>query len=117
MIADFDSRTLANMQVALERACKILSTEAEEHWARRHIASKIVECAEGCDKTLNAMTAAGRAAAHELCATVSQSYAISSIMRALRGFARMSRLLRAARLEWLGDETAVAFGSEQDRDR
>jgi hypothetical protein len=115
MIADFDSRTLANMQVALERACEILSTEAEEHWARRHIASKIVECAEGGDKTLNGMTAAGRAAAQ--CATVSQSYAISSIMRALRGFARMSRLLRAARLEWLGDETAVAFGSEQDRDR
>jgi hypothetical protein len=37
MIAEsFDSRTLANMEVALERACKILSTGAEEHGARRH---------------------------------------------------------------------------------
>ena len=32
MIADsFDSRTLANMEVALERACKILPTGAEQH--------------------------------------------------------------------------------------
>jgi len=31
------------MEVALEQACKILSTVAEQHWARRYIASKIVE--------------------------------------------------------------------------
>ncbi len=61
MIAEsFDSRTLANMEVALERACKILSTGAEEHGARRHIASKILECAEGGDKTLGGLTQAGR---------------------------------------------------------
>jgi hypothetical protein len=67
MIADsFDSRTLANMEVALERACRILSTGAEEHEFRRHIASKILECAEGGDKGL---TEAGRAAAFELRAT------------------------------------------------
>ncbi len=40
MIADsFDSRTLANMEVALERACEILSkaglTVATELWAAR----------------------------------------------------------------------------------
>lgn len=70
MIADsFDSRTLANMQLALERACKILSTGGEKHWARRHIASKIMERVEGGDKTLRGMTEAGRAAALELCAT------------------------------------------------
>jgi hypothetical protein len=83
MIADsFDSRTFANMKIALERACKILPTGAEEeHWARRHIASKIVECAGG-DKTLRGMTEAGRAAAHELCATFNEPYAISSRNRA-----------------------------------
>ena len=70
MIADsFDSRTLANMEVALERACEILSTGAEQHDVRRHIASKILECAEGGDKTLGGLTKAAHAAASELCAT------------------------------------------------
>ncbi len=65
----FDPRTLANMEVALERACKILSVRAEEHGVRRHIASKILECAEGGDKTLGGLTDAGRVAATELCST------------------------------------------------
>jgi len=70
MIAErFDSRTLANMEVALERACKVLSIGAEEHAARRHIASKILERAESGDRTLGALTEAGRAAASELCVT------------------------------------------------
>jgi hypothetical protein len=64
MIAEsLDARTLANMEVALERACKILSTGAEEHRVRRHIASKILKCAERGDKTLGGLTEAGRAAA------------------------------------------------------
>jgi hypothetical protein len=67
MIAErFDSRTLANMEVALERACKVLSIGAEEHAARRHIASKILECAESGDRTLGGLTDAGRIAASEL---------------------------------------------------
>jgi hypothetical protein len=61
MIAErFDARTLANMEVALERACKGLSIGAEEHRVRRHIASKILECAEAGDGTLGGLTAAGR---------------------------------------------------------
>ena len=41
MIADsFDSRTLARMEVALDRACKLLDTGAEQHKTRRHIAGK-----------------------------------------------------------------------------
>jgi len=70
MIAEsFDSRTLANMEVALERACKTLLAGAEAHWARRHIASKILACAEHSDKTLGGLTNAGRVAATELCLT------------------------------------------------
>jgi hypothetical protein len=70
MIAErFDLRTLANMEVALERACKVLSIGAEEHAARRHIASKILERAESGDRTLGGLTDAGRVAASELCAT------------------------------------------------
>jgi hypothetical protein len=68
MIAEsFDPRTLANMEVALELACKSLATGAEEHRVRRHIASKILKCAESGDKTLGGLTEAGRAAAAELC--------------------------------------------------
>ena len=74
MIADsFDPRTFANMEVALERACKVLAIGSEKHTARRHIASKILECAEGGDKTLGGLTQAGRAAATELCARHTRS--------------------------------------------
>ncbi len=65
----FDSRTLANMEVALERACKMFAIGAEEHDCRRHIASKILECAKRGDKTLGGLTEAGRIAATELCVT------------------------------------------------
>jgi hypothetical protein len=51
------------MEVALERACKTLSIGAGEHWARRHIASKILECAEHGDKTLGGLTNVGCIAA------------------------------------------------------
>ncbi|WP_291688285.1 hypothetical protein [Bradyrhizobium sp.] len=68
MIAEsFDQRTLANMEVALDRACKVLAGAGERHDARRHIASKILECAERGDRTLIALTEAGQAAASELC--------------------------------------------------
>lgn len=62
----FDSRTLANMEVALERACRGLSIGAEEHRVRRYIAKKILKCARGGDATLGGLTAAARAAATEL---------------------------------------------------
>ncbi|MFH1342224.1 MAG: hypothetical protein ABIL01_13645 [Pseudomonadota bacterium] len=68
LIADsFDSRTRANMEVALERACKLLASGSDHHDARRHIASRILQCAENGDKTLGGLTEAGRAAAIELC--------------------------------------------------
>jgi hypothetical protein len=64
----FDTRTLANMEVALERACKILARGSEQHDMRRLIASKIVEHAESGDRTLGGLTEAGRIAANELSA-------------------------------------------------
>ena len=69
MIADrFDSRTLTNMEVALDRACRGLSS-GEEHAARRHIASQILKCARRSNVTLKALTAAGKLAASELSLT------------------------------------------------
>jgi hypothetical protein len=67
MLAEkFDSRTLANMEVALERASKLLKQRAEQHEFRRYVASKILERAEHGDKTLEGLTEAGSAAAREL---------------------------------------------------
>ena len=61
----FDRRTLAEMEVALERACSLLTAGAQ-HEARCHIASRIMECAQRGSRTLEALTLAGRAAASEL---------------------------------------------------
>jgi hypothetical protein len=69
MIADkFDTRALANMEVALERACKLLPAGAEQHENRRYIASRILKCAEDGDVTLSSLTEVGEHAANELCA-------------------------------------------------
>jgi hypothetical protein len=69
MIADsFDSRTLANMEVALERACNALAVGGEEHTAR-HVASRILKCAKSGGRTLRSLTDAGLVAATEVCET------------------------------------------------
>jgi hypothetical protein len=65
----FDSRTLANMEVALDRACVFLPTGSDKHRARRIVASKIIECAHRGDNSLEGLTAAGYAAANQLCAS------------------------------------------------
>ena len=67
MLTDgFGPRMRANMELALERACKFLPGGAEAHEARRYVASKILECAERGNGSVRALTAAGRAAAIEL---------------------------------------------------
>jgi hypothetical protein len=62
----FDPRTLANMQIALDRACEVLSTGREKHRARRHIANRIIQCADSGNRTLGSLTAAALTAAEEL---------------------------------------------------
>jgi hypothetical protein len=62
----FDRRTVANMEVALERACLFLPTCSEKHRVRRIVASKIIECANRGEITLGALTEAGYAAAMQL---------------------------------------------------
>lgn len=70
MITDaFDRRTIANMEVALERACLLLPTVGEKHRARRIIAGKIIECANRGETTLSRLTEVGYAAATQLSAS------------------------------------------------
>lgn len=66
IIDEFDRRTLANMEVALERACQALPKGSDNHDVRRHIASRILQRVTAGDRTLGGLTKAGRAAASEL---------------------------------------------------
>lgn len=73
MITDaFNRRTIAKMEVALERACLLLPTGSEKHNARRIIARKIVECANRGDVALSRLTEVGYAAAMQLTTTSGQ---------------------------------------------
>jgi hypothetical protein len=46
----------ANMELALERACKFLPGGTEGHEARRYVANKILECAERGNGSVRALT-------------------------------------------------------------
>ena len=67
MIADsFDRRTLANMEVALERACQALPKSSDNHDVRRHIANRLLDYAKSGDRTLTGLTKAANLAATEI---------------------------------------------------
>ena len=57
----FDSRTLANMNVALDRVCEG-AAGGEDHAVRKRVAIQIVKCARSGKLTLGELTAAGRSA-------------------------------------------------------
>jgi hypothetical protein len=62
MIEDnFDSRTMANMTVALERVCGA-NPHGEEHQLRKRVAREIIKCARAGRTTLGDLVAAGRRA-------------------------------------------------------
>jgi hypothetical protein len=62
----FNRRTIANMEVALDRACLLLPTGGEKHRARRIIAGKIIECANRGETSLSGLTEAAYSAAMQL---------------------------------------------------
>ena len=57
----FDSRTLANMNVALDRVCNV-TARGEEYSVRKLIARRIISCARSGKTTLNELTMAGEGA-------------------------------------------------------
>jgi hypothetical protein len=69
----FNERTIANMDVALERACRLMPVAFEAHPARKFVAKKIVECASLHTQTPGGLTEAGRRAVAELAAEVVES--------------------------------------------
>jgi hypothetical protein len=62
----FDRHTLAKMEIALERACEVISTAKEKHRSRRFVAKRIVECASSGNRELDSLTTVGVDAAREL---------------------------------------------------
>lgn len=58
---NFDARTLANMNVALDRVCG-KSPRGERHEVRRRVAQAIVKCARTGRSTLGALSDAGEKA-------------------------------------------------------
>jgi len=54
----FDHRTLANMEVALDRVCA-RSSRGDTHEVRKRVAGAIVRCARSGKTTLGALTEAG----------------------------------------------------------
>jgi len=57
----FDSRTLANMEVALERICET-APQGHSHAVRKRVAEHIIQCARDGRTTLGELTAAGQRA-------------------------------------------------------
>jgi hypothetical protein len=67
MISDeFDRRTLANMEVALERMCQRFPDRLASHEARKKIAAAILKSAVAGRSNLGELTVAAKAAATEL---------------------------------------------------
>ena len=73
LTTDFNDRILANMEVALQRACSRLSPEFDDHESRKLIAQKIIECARNGQTSLGQLTAAGVNALHRFDASADTS--------------------------------------------
>ena len=60
---DFDERTIANMEVALDRACERFPKQLATHEARKRIAARILQRAAQGERTLKGLTDAAILAA------------------------------------------------------
>jgi hypothetical protein len=68
----FDARTLANMNVALDRVCET-AARGEDHAVRKRVAKQIVKCARHGKTTLGELTAAGARGLITLAPTAEQA--------------------------------------------
>jgi hypothetical protein len=59
----FDERTIANMEVALDRACERFPKQLATHEARKRIATRILQRAAQGERTLKGLTDAAILAA------------------------------------------------------
>ena len=62
----FDRRTTANMDVALENACRSLPNGGGDHETRKHVAKRLVLAARKGNTRLEALEDVARRALHDL---------------------------------------------------
>jgi hypothetical protein len=74
----FDSKIMAAMEVALDRACE-KAPHGEQHSVRKRIATKIIRCARSGKTTLAELTDAGQRALHELSINSRQSFRVGTV--------------------------------------
>ena len=84
---DFDERTIANMEVALDRACERFPKQLATHEARKRIATRILQRATRGERTLKGLTDAAI-----LAATVISSRKIRNHQPRLTGLAKNDSL-------------------------
>jgi hypothetical protein len=84
---DFDERTIANMEVALDRACERFPKQLASHEARKRVAARILESARWGERTLKGLTDVAI-----LAATLISSREIRSRRPHLNGVAKASSL-------------------------
>jgi hypothetical protein len=63
---DFSDRTLANLEIALERACQRLGTEGMTHECRKFVALKMITAARNGVTTLAKLTEIAQQASSQL---------------------------------------------------
>ena len=78
---DFDERTVANMEVALDRACERFPQQLATHEARKRVAARILASVRRGERTLKGLTDAAM-----LAATLISSRKIRSHQAPVNGF-------------------------------
>ena len=74
---DFDERTIANMEVALDRACERFPKQLASHEARKHIAAQILERATQGERSLEGLTDAAITAAMAISSKSTASHEVA----------------------------------------
>ena len=85
MITDsFDPRTMADMEVALERACGQLPEGKNTHSYRKFVARRIIDCAVNEKPSLTRLSQAGYRAVVEVCLREGRARTAGSLPKHLR---------------------------------
>ena len=66
MLIEFDQTTIANMTAALDKVCKKIPPDKDNHETRKHIADAMVECAQSGRRTMSEFQSADSKILEEL---------------------------------------------------
>jgi hypothetical protein len=78
----FDARTLARMNLALDRVCKTI-VDGEAHSVRKRVARRIIKCARRGKTSVEDLTSAGQRAVTRLARSDHRRLSGSGVIRSL----------------------------------